>query len=220
MLLRIHGSKCYTPLSRRHTSSPPAKKSNTRVVAQSHKTGISPIPKSSLPDIEKFCIETWSDWGAGQFRRVQTTSGRRLHVVDNVPHPDECSEILWRIVQAEKAFKSANRCQLYNNALVNGAVEGLKVSLPRLPGSFAEKATAHGDLLAMIGIHDEEEDALSLEYVPRTMLSMAFLGCHLAWEEQMDSLCRKIPLTPSSFWQSLRQACVLIMVSQHSIHLG
>lgn len=213
MLQRIHGNKCYNHLSRRHTSSLLAKQSNTRVVApQSQSQGTSPIPKSSLSDIEKFCIETWCDWGAGQFRRVKTTSGRGVHVVGKVPSPDECSEILWRIVQAEQAFKNTNRCQLYNNALVNGAVEGLKVSLPRLPESLSN--AAHGDLQDVVGIQDEHH-ALSLEYVPRTMLSMAFLGCHLAWEEQMDSLCQKIPLTSS--WQSLRQACVLIM-SQYSMH--
>ena len=196
MLQRIDGNRPYNPFSL--FSSEHRKNYTRRVLVQSHNRGTGPIPKSSFSDIEKYCIETWSDWGASRYRRVQTTFVRSVHVVSNVPSPDECSEILWRIVQAEKAYMNTNRCRFYNNALVNGAVEGLKVCLPRLPASCV--SSSHRE--DMVGMHDETE-TLSEEFVPRTMLSMAYLGCHLAWEEQMDSLCQKIPLMPC---HSLRQA--------------
>ena len=123
-------------------------------------------------DIEDSCQRTWPMWSKQRYKRLENVSSE-----DSMwPLPAQASDLLWSIVQAEKAYRQAPF--LYTRPLVKGAVEALK-------------------------LFDSDENAfLDSSLVPRTMLSIACVAGPLMWEDEMDALCAMIP---DVRFQSLRQ---------------
>lgn len=119
-------------------------------------------------EIEDSCMHRWPIWSSNRYRRDckdrEISSEVRLR-----PTASEASDLLWSIVQAEKAYRHAPF--LYSRSLVKGSV----------------------DALNLIGQGDSCDGTLDTGLVPRTMLSLAYTGGPLVWEQEMESLCAMIP---------------------------
>jgi hypothetical protein len=148
----------------------------------------------TLDSIEKEIAQRWSQWNTHRYRRIDDSQG----VVVAVPSPDEASEILWDVIQAEKAFRTNSTLgpSLYTKALVKGCVNAMGLSND--------------------GVH--VNTTLSLGLVPRTMLSLAYAGGSSVWDKEMDALCSMVTRVDI---QSLRQVddCLRGMkISRHYMY--
>lgn len=87
---------------------------------------------------------------------------RMRSVGDEATKASRASRALWDLVQSSKAYRSAPRASLYNDRATREAVR---------------EAVCGG---------------LAPEQVPRTMLSLAFLGGALVWRDEMDALVDQV----------------------------
>ena len=151
-------------------------------------------PHKTLDSIEKEIAQRWSQWNTHRYRRIDDSQG----VVVAIPSPDEASEILWDVIQAEKAFRTNSTLgpSLYTKALVKGCVNAMGLSKDG------------GNV----------NTTLSLGLVPRTMLSLAYAGGSSVWDKEMDALCSMVSRVDI---QSLRQVddCLRGMkISRHYMY--
>ena len=154
----------------------------------------------SMDDIEALVEKNYPEWARSRFWAyplcIEHMDGVSSHggfddalqdgsslLRNTLPTPDECSEILWRTCRISKNMNTSLRRVLPRSALVQGAVECLWLnSVPRIPSRFAMTAERQVSFKS-------ENKALNPVLIPRTALSLAYLGGSEYWENEMEMLC-------------------------------
>ena len=150
----------------------------------------------TLDSIEDVIAQRWPQWSRQRYRCIDDDQGPAVDA-SRCPSPDEASEILWAVIQAEKAYRTSSTSgpSLYTKPLVKGCVNAIGVS-----------NTA--DIM----------NTISPGLVPRTMLSLAYAGGSRVWDKEMDVLCSMVTRVDI---QSLRQVddCLRgVKISRHYIY--
>jgi hypothetical protein len=103
-----------------------------------------------------------------------------------------CSDALWDLVQSSKAYQSPPRAALYNDPSTIAAVDG------------AVAACRAGQLQ---------------DLVPRTMLSLAYLGGPVCWQEEMETLVESLrDVSNLNSFRNLDDAARALRICRHKGH--